>query len=215
MSSILFNRLLRKEKHNNPASLSQKINEEKNPITLLENVSNTLLSIHEVKKQINDSRLIMEQKHKDLFTKCVRAQQEKEPVFTAVVYAFQCAQAKKITQLVIANQLDLERVVLRAETAKDFHDTAAKLAPIIQKVSEGLAGVIPEASIRLEQIGETLDNLVINTKDISTQMWVAPSLGREHEKTIVGVGVVDEKLRANLHPLPTNSLFLDDINKRM
>jgi hypothetical protein len=46
-------------------------------------------------------------------------------------------------------------------------------------------------------------------------MWVAPSLGREHEKTIVGFGVVDEKLRTNLHPLPTNGLFLDDINKRM
>jgi len=215
MSSILFNRLLRKEKHNNPASSSQKINEEKNPITLMENVSNTLLSIHEVKKQINDSRLIMEQKHKDLFNKCVRAQQEKEPAFTAVVYAFQWAQAKKITKLVIANQLDIERLVLRAETAKDFHDTAAKLAPIIQKVSEGLAGVIPEVSIRLEQTGETLDNLVINTKDISTQMWVAPSLGKEHEKTIVGFGVFAEKLRNNLHPLPTNSLFLEDINKRM
>jgi division protein CdvB (Snf7/Vps24/ESCRT-III family) len=181
----------------------------------MENVSNTFLSINEVKKQINDSRLIMEQKHRDLFVKCVRAQQAKESAFTAVVYAFQCAQAKKIAQLVITNQLDLERVVLRAGTAKDFCDTAAKLTPIIQKVSEGLAGVIPEASMRLEQIGETLDNLVLNARNVSPQIWATPSLGRDHEKIFVGFGVVDEKMREDLHPLPTDGLFLDEMKKSM
>jgi len=211
----LLGRFLRKRKQSNSTSSSQKINEEMNPVTLMENVSNTLLSINEVKKQINDSRLIMEQKHRDLFVKCVRAQQAKESAFAAVKYAFQCAQAKKIAQLVIASQLDLERVVLRAGTAKDFFDTAAKLTPIIQKVSEGLAGVIPEVSTRLEQIGETLDNLVVNTRDVFTQMWAAPSSGRDREKGFVGFGVVDEKLREDLHPLLTDGLFLDDMKKRM
>ena len=211
----MLGRFLRKGKQSNSTSSSQKINEEMNPVTLMENVSNTLLSINEVKKQINDSRLIMEQKHRDLFVKCVRAQQAKESAFAAVKYAFQCARAKKIAQLVIASQLDLERVVLRAGTAKDFFDTATKLTPIIQKVSEGLAGVIPEVSTRLEQIGETLDNLVLNARDVSTQMWAAPSSGRDLEKIFFGFGVVDEKLREDLHPLLTDGLFLDDMKKRM
>jgi division protein CdvB (Snf7/Vps24/ESCRT-III family) len=211
----LLSRLLRREKQNNSASSSQKITEEINPVTLMENVSKTLLSINDVKKQINDSRLIMEQKHRDLFVKCVRAQQEKESPFVAVKYALLCAQTKKLTELVIASQIDLERVVINAGTAKDFYDTAAKLSPIIQKVSENLAGVIPEVSTRLEQIEEILDNLIVNTKDVSNQTWVAPSFGREDEKTFVGFGVVDKKLRNNLRPTPTDGLFHDDIKKRM
>lgn len=183
-------------------------------VSLMDKISNTLLSINEVKKQINDSRLTLEQKHRDLFIKCVRAQQGKESVFAAVKYAFQCAQAKKIAQLVIACQVDLERVVLRAGTAKDFCDTAAKLTPIIQKVSEGLAGVIPEVSTRLEQIGETLDSLVLNVRDVSTQTWAPPSSGRDSEKIFFGFGVVDEQLREDLHPLPTDGLFIDEMKKR-
>jgi len=181
----------------------------------MDKISNTHLSLNEVKKQINDSRLTMEQKHRDLFIKCVRAQQAKESAFTAVKYAFQCAQAKKTAQLVITSQLDLERIVLRAGTAKDFCDTVAKLTPIIQKVSEDLAGVIPEVSMRLEQIGEALDNLVLNVRNFSPQMWVEPSSGRDREKIFFGFGVVDERLREDLHPLPTDGLFLDEMKKLM
>jgi division protein CdvB (Snf7/Vps24/ESCRT-III family) len=179
-----------------------------NSVTLMDKISNTHLSLNEVKKQINDSRLTMEQKHRDLFIKCVRAQQAKESAFTAVKYAFQCAQAKKTAQLVITSQLDLERIVLRAGTAKDFCDTVAKLTPIIQKVSEDLAGVIPEVSMRLEQIGEALDNLVLNVRNFSPQMWVEPSSGRDREKIFFGFDVVDEKLRENLRPMPTDDLYL-------
>ena len=215
-SSILLSRFLRKGKQSNSTS-SQTINEEMSTVTLMDKVSNTLLSINEVKKQINDSRLTMEQKHRELFDKCVRAQQGKESVFAAVKYAFQCAQAKKIAQLVTASQLDLERVVLRVETAKDFCDTAAKLTPIIQKVSEGLAGIIPEVSTRLEQIGETLDNLIVNVRDVSTQMWTVPSSGKDSEKAFFGFGVFDEQLTEGLHLLPNDSLFpdVDEMKKRM
>ncbi len=210
----MLSRFLRKETQNSSTS-SQKINEEMNTVTLMDKISNTLLSINEVKKQINDSRLAMEQKHRDLFIKCVRAQQAKESVFTAVKYAFQCAQAKKIAQLVIANQLDLDRVVLKAGTAQEFCNTAAKLTPILQKVSDGLAGVIPEVSTRLEQIGETLDNLIVNVRDVTTHMWATPSSVRDRAKTFFGLDVVDERLREELHPLPTESLFIDETKKPM
>lgn len=211
----MLGRFLRRGKQSNSTSSSQKNNEEMNTVPLMDKISNTFLGINEVKKQIHDSRLTMEQKHRDLFIKCVRAQQTKKSVFTAVKYAFQCAQAKKIAQLVIASQVDLERVVLNAGTAKDFCDTAAKLTPIINKVSEDLAGVIPEVSTRLEQIGETLDNLVVNVWDVPTQLWAAPSSGRNREKVFFGLGVVEEQLREDLHPLPTEGFFLDETKKRM
>ena len=211
----MLSRLLHKEKQSNSASSSQKITDEMDPITLMKNVSNTLLSINDVKKQINDSRLMMEQKHRDLFIKCVRAQQEKESPFVAVKYAFLCAQTKKIAELVIASQIDLERVVINTGTAKEFYDTAVKLTPIIQKVSEGLAEVIPEVSTRLEQIGETLDNLATNTREVSTQTWITPSLGIEDEKTFVGFGVVNKQLRNDFHSLSSDGLFLHDTKKRM
>jgi len=212
----LLGRFLRKGKPNNSTS-SPTITDERNTVAVMDNVSTTLLSIDEVKTQINESRVTLEQTYRDLFVKCVRAQQAKASPFTAVKYAFQCAQAKKTAQLVNASLVDLERVVLRAGTAQEFCDTAAKLTPIIQNVSDGLAGVLPEVSTRLEQIGDTLDDLVVTVRAISPQMWAAPSSGRDREKIFVGVGVVDERLREDLQPLPKEGFFLDvdELKKRI
>jgi division protein CdvB (Snf7/Vps24/ESCRT-III family) len=200
MSASLLGRFLRKGKLSN---------------SIASPTITTFLSIDEVKTQINASRVTLEQTYRDLFVKCVRAQQAKTSPFTAVKYAFQCAQVKKTAQLVIASLVDLERVVLRAGTAQEFCDTAAKLTPIIQNVSDGVAGVLPEVSTRLEQIGDTLDDLVITVRAVAPQMWAAPSSGRDREQIFVGVVAVDERLREDLQPVPTDGVFLDELKKRM
>ena len=189
------------------ASSSLKTNEEIDP-PLMDKISQTLSSLNAVKKQINDTRLTMEQKHKDLFLKCVRAQQAKESAFTAVIYAFKCAQARKTTHLLLASQLELEQVVLQAETAEDFCQTVAKLTPIIRKVTESLARATPEVTKHLEEIGVTLDTLMSEIRDASSQTWVPYSANRVRDKPSFESGIPDEQLRDDL-PFSTEGVSLD------
>lgn len=173
----------------------------------MDKISTTLASLNEVKKQINDTRVTMEQQHKDLFLKCVRAQQAKESAVSAVIYAFKCAQARKTTHLLLASQLELEQVVLQAETADDFCQTAAKLTPIIQKVTDSLAKATPDASKHLEEIGETLDALVIEIRDALSHPWAAPSAGGDRGTPFFDSGTPDEDLRDDL-PFSADSVSL-------
>lgn len=210
----MLSSFLHKVKPSNSTS-SKKVTEERNPIAVMDRVFTTFLSIEEVKTQINESRVTLEQQYNELFIKCVRAQQAKTSPFTVVKYAFQCAQTKKTAQLVIASLVDLERVVLSVGTAEEFCDTAVKLTSIIQHVSDGLSGVLPEVSTRLKQIGEVLEDLVGYVKVVAPQMWVVPSFGREHEKMFSGLGIVDKRLQRDLQPMSADNVFLDELKKRM
>jgi division protein CdvB (Snf7/Vps24/ESCRT-III family) len=158
----------------------------------MDKVSSTLASLDEVKKQINDSRILMEKKHKDLFRQCVRAQQAKESAFSAVIYAFKCAQARKTSHLLLASQVELEQVVLRAETADDFCQTVAKLTPIIQKVTDNLAKATPDASQQLEEIGETLDALVGELRKALDHSAAAASAGGDRGNPLVDSRTPDD-----------------------
>lgn len=177
-------------------------------------ISTTLSSLNEVKKQINDTRLTLEQEHKDLFRKCVRAQQAKESAFAAVIYAFKCAQARKTTHLLLASQLELEQVVLQAETAEDFCHTVAKLTPIIQRVTESLARATPDASKQLEQIGETLDTLVLEVRDAFNQRWAAPLSQGDRDNPFFETGIPDEPLR-DAPPFSTAGASIDGVETQM
>ena len=167
-------------------------------LPLMDKASSTLASLDAVKKQINDSRVLMEQKHKDLFRKCVRAQQAKESAFSAVIYAFKCAQARKTSHLLLASQIELEQVVLQAETADDFCQTVAKLTPVIQKVTDSLAKATPDASKQLEEIGETLDALVGELSDALSHPKASPSAGRARSNSFDDSETPDDHLRDGL-----------------
>lgn len=182
---------------NHPASSAPQPTETAS-LPLMDKLSSTLASLDEVKKQINDTRVLMEQKHRDLFRKCVRAQQAKESAFSAVIYAFKCAQARKTSHLLLASQVELEQVVLRAETADDFCQTVEKLTPIIEKVTDNLAKTTPDTSKQLEEIGETLDALAGELRTALGHPLAASSAGGVHGKLFVDSGTPNDPLLDSL-----------------
>jgi division protein CdvB (Snf7/Vps24/ESCRT-III family) len=148
----------------------------------------------------------MENKQKKLFNKCVRAQEAKDST-TSTMYANECAQVRKMIQTIISARLALEQVVLRLETIKDFGDMAAEIAPvakIVRLVQGRLAGVIPEVSQELGMIGQTLDSLVLEVGEATSQSWSVLSSGEDAEKILAEATVVAEQnLREGLPTLPT------------
>lgn len=185
-------------------------------VPLREKITQTTFKLKMVQRRIEDSRLRIEQKHKMLFSKCIHAQEVKETQ-TAVMYANECAQVKKIAQTIVSSQLALEQVVLRLDTVKDFGDIAAELMPaavVIRIVKGHLAGVIPEVSMNLGSISQTLDSLVLEVGEATGQSWNAMISGEDADKILSEATIIaDQKVKEGFPELPTASTAEKGVNQ--
>jgi division protein CdvB (Snf7/Vps24/ESCRT-III family) len=148
----------------------------------------------------------MERKHKTLFNKCVHSQESKDSAI-AIMYANECAQLKKMAQTIVTSQLALEQVSLRLETIKDFGDVAVEVVPaskVIRSIKGRLAGVIPEVSMQLGQIGQTLDSLVLEVGEATSPTWSSIASGEDAEKILAEASAIAEQKVKEAGPqLPT------------
>ena len=190
----------------NSVPLSRRISERMHPVPLREKVSQTIFKLNMVQRKLEDSRLRMERKHKSLFNKCVRSQEAKESA-VAIMYANECSQVKKMAQTIITSQLAIEQVALRLETVQDFGDIAAEVVPatkIIHALKGRLAGVIPEVSMQLGQIGQSLDSLVLEVGEATTQSWSYIASGEDSEKILAeATAIAEQKVKDGFPQLPT------------
>jgi division protein CdvB (Snf7/Vps24/ESCRT-III family) len=194
---------------------SRTISETLHPVPLKDRITTTVYRLNMVHRKLEDSRLRMDQKYKTLFNKCVKAQEGKDSA-TAVMYANECGQIKKMIQILITSQLAMEQVVLRLETVKDFGDVAAEIIPaagVIRSVKGRLAGVIPEVSMQLGMIGQTLDSLVLEVGEATGSSWSSIAQGEDAERILSEASTIaDQKVRDGFPDLPSTSTAEKGVN---
>ena len=188
--------------------LSKKIVDTMHPVPLKDRLSQTVYRFNMVQRKLEDSHLKIEQKHKMLFNKCIKSQEAKDTQ-TAVMYANECAQVKKIAQTIVTSKLALEQVTLRLETVKDFGDIAAEIMPaaaVVRAVKGKLSGVIPGVSRHLGMIGQTLDSLVLEAGEATGQSWNIMVSGEDADKVLSEATMIaEQKIREGFPDLPTAS----------
>jgi len=185
------------------------------PVPLRDKLVSTVYGLNMVSRKLEDSRLRIEQKHKSLFTRCVKAQEAKDTQ-TAVMYANECSQVKKLAQTIVTSQLAIEQVTLRLETIEDFGDVAAEVMPaaaVIRSVKGRLAGLIPEVSMSLGSISQTLDSLVLECGEATGQSWNVMSSGEDSEKVLSEAAMIaEQKVREGFPDLPSSPTALKGVN---
>ncbi|MGB9758698.1 MAG: hypothetical protein ACPLZG_02530 [Thermoproteota archaeon] len=117
------------------------------------------------KEKLERSLANLEYKNKQLFDKVVKAQAEKNKEW-AILYANEMVQVKKIASTISTAIAALEKVSLRLETVlvtMDVKDllTSPEVA-ILKPLSESLRGVMPEVSMELNKISESLDEVALS-----------------------------------------------------
>jgi division protein CdvB (Snf7/Vps24/ESCRT-III family) len=186
-------------------NFSSGIADKMHPVALKERLTQTIYRLNMVTRKLEDSRIRIEQKHKGLFQKCVTAQEQKDQA-TAIMYANECSQVRKMAQVIIASKHAIEQVVMRLETVSDFGDVAAEVMPaakIIGTVKGRLAGVIPEVSLQLNNISSTLDSLVLEAGEATGQTWTSISNGEDAERILAEASTIaDQKIREGFPTLP-------------
>ena len=196
-------------------STANAIKDSLHPVPLKDKITTTNYRLNMVQRKLEDSHLRMEQKYKTLFNKCVKAQETKDTA-TAIMYANECGQVKKMVQTLVTSQLAIEQVVLRLDTVKDFGDVAAEIIPaaaVVRSIKGRLAGVIPEVSMQLGMIGQTLDSLVLEVGEATGTSWSAMATGEDAEKILMEASTIaEQRVRDGFPDLPSTSTAEKGVN---
>lgn len=151
----------------------------------------------------------MQQRDAGLHGKCVAAVQQKNAQL-ASMYAGECAEIRKMAKVVLQSQLALEQVALRLETVLHYGDVAQAMKPVasvVRTIRTQLEGVLPDVSMELASVNESLEYLVMEVGEATEQSFDISVPGEDAQRILNEANVVaEQKMRErfpDLPPVPT------------
>ncbi len=171
---------------------------------LREKLSQTIFKLKVQNEKLDQSASWMQNNYDALFSKCIGAVASKNQA-QAIVYANECAEIKKIVSIILRSQFAIEQVMLRLETVEDFGNIVYEMGPltsVITSIRGQLSGVVPEASYKLGEIGDSLNDLIIGV-DVSTGASRSPEASKEASKILEEAATVaEQKVKERFPSLP-------------
>ncbi|MFP3162567.1 MAG: cell division protein CdvB1/B2 [Acidianus hospitalis] len=150
----------------------------------------------------------MQERDKTLFERVVEAQMAKDTA-RAAMYANEVAEVRKITKQLIMTQIALEQVELRLETVSELGDVFVNLVPVVGVINElrsVIRGVMPELSVELGELGEGLQEVVIEAGDFTGASGISAAPTAEARKILEeAAAVAEQKMKENFPELPLSS----------
>ena len=106
------------------------------------------------------------ERDKSLFAMIIKAYSNRS-IIRANVLANELAEIRKMEKVIMHSKLALEQTVLRLRTVVELGDVVGTLAPTVNVlrnvVKTGIADIFPDAETELGQIGDLLNEIVVDT----------------------------------------------------
>ncbi|EHP68410.1 MAG: cell division protein CdvB1/B2 [Metallosphaera yellowstonensis] len=148
----------------------------------------------------------MQERDRVLFERIVSAQMSKDNA-RAAMYANEIAEIRKVTKQLIGVQIALEQVQLRLETVTEISDVFSSLIPVIGVVRElknAIKGVMPELSMDLMEIEETLQEVIIEAGDFTGASVEQAATSPEARKILQeATAIAEQRMKENFPDLPS------------
>jgi len=146
----------------------------------------THLRILQERLERSSSRL--RERDKTLFENAVQAEIRKDHS-TASIYAGEMSQVRKFALIIMRTSALLEQIIIRLETVKDFVDfreimRSGELS-LLKTASEDLRVVMPEVSMELSNITQSLDEVMVGFGDIKDYGYVSTPTSDEDSQKIM------------------------------
>lgn len=197
------------EKHDKRSTISKFMDTVKKPEPLRERISFTMYKLKTQSGRLDNAYQRMQNHYNEVFRKCTNAVLGKDSA-RASIYANECAEIRKMCQTILRSQFAIEQVVLRLETVEEFGDIAVEMTPVagvINSIRGHLSGIVPEVSYKLGEIGDTLNDLVIDSGGAHDMSWNVVSSGEDAEKILSDANTVaEQKMKEKFPTLPDTSL---------
>jgi len=127
----------------------------------------------------------MQRRDKEFFDKCLAARVAGD-MGRANLYAEECAEVRKLAKIAINSELALEQLIFKLETAEMMGDLAYLVHPIksvVASVGQQIQHMMPDVSFELNQINESLEDIMVNAGDTSENITpIATSSSAEAER---------------------------------
>jgi len=190
-------------------SWTKRIHEAVHPTPMKQRITECLFKLKVQQRKLERTSYHMQQRDQTLYGKCVLAVQGKNTQL-ASIYANECAELRKMAKLVLHSELALEQVTLRLEAVHEFGTLAATMMPVanvVRTLKSQLEGVMPEVSIELAEVNDTLEGLATEVGEASETSFDTSASSNESQQILQEANVVaDQKMKERfpeLPPLPT------------
>jgi division protein CdvB (Snf7/Vps24/ESCRT-III family) len=197
------------ENSTQPSTFSKLTSAMRKPQPLRERISFTIYKLKVQQGRLEQAYQRMQTHYNGLFRRCTNAVLAKDSA-RASIYANECAEIRKMCQTILRGQFAIEQVVLRLETVEEFGDIAVEMNPVanvINSIKGNLAGVVPEVSYRLGEIGNTLTDLVMDSGRVTATSWNVITSGEEAEKILEDANAIaEQKMKERFPTLPATTL---------
>jgi len=184
------------------STLSRIANTIKQPPPLRERISYTIYRLKVQRGRLDQSYSRMQGHYNRLFRKCTSSVVSKDAT-RASMYANECSEIRKMGRTILRSQFAIEQVILRLETVEEFGDIVVEMSPVagvINSIRGHLVGVVPEVSYKLGEIGDTLNDLVMEAGGVTTTAWNVSSSGEEADKILTEANVIAEQKMKDKFP---------------
>ncbi|TLM98119.1 hypothetical protein FDZ71_17550 [bacterium] len=190
-------------------SIMARVKEAFHPTPIRNRVMEALFKLKMQLSRLDRTAQKMQQRDSTLYGKCVKAVQEKNTQLSSM-YASECAEIRKMAKVVLQSQLALEQVALRLETVLHYGDVAQAMRPVasvVRTIRTQLEGVLPDVSMELASVNESLEYLVMEVGEATEQSFDASISGEDAQRILNEANVVaEQKMRErfpDLPPVPT------------
>lgn len=189
---------------------TKRLKEAVHPTPLRQRVNESLFKLKVQERKLERTSYHMQQRDQALYGKCVLAIQGKNTQL-ASMYANECAELRKMAKVVLHSQIALEQVTLRLETVQEFGDIAYTMMPVasvVRAVKTQLEGVMPEVSLELSEVNETLEGLVVEVGETTETSFDTSATTEESQRILQEANTVaEQKMKERfpeLPPIPTH-----------
>lgn len=196
------------ERESNEPVISRVSSKFHHKLPIKEQLSSALYRLRVQQNKLESAAMRMQQHDKDIFSKCVNSQMSHDTA-RAAMYANECAEVRKMAKVTLQCQLALEQVSLRLETIEEFGDVARMMAPVasvVHSIKNQISGVIPEVGFELSQIGDVLNNFVMEAGEATGATYDTETSSAEALRIMSEANAIaDQHMKDRFPDLPASS----------
>ena len=176
-------------------SIFRRVEDKLHPVPLKERIVHASFRLHTQLEKLEHMYTRLHQRDTDLFQRCVGAQASNDSGH-AKIYANECAEIRKIAEVVLGSQLALERVILRLETVEEFSEVMVEMRPLMSIVKETklkISGIVPQVATELDEVNNLLGDLTDEAGDVTTNTISIETNDDEARKVLEETGLIAEQ----------------------
>jgi division protein CdvB (Snf7/Vps24/ESCRT-III family) len=189
---------------------TNRIKEAIHPAPIRQKISSCLFKLKMQQRKLERTSYHLQQRDQALYGKCVLATQSKNTQL-ASMYANECAELRKMAKVVLHSEMALETVTLRLQTIREFGEIAYTMKPVAHVVGilkSQLEGVLPEVSMQLAEVNESLEGMAIEVGETAETSLDSTASSEAAQQILQEANTVaEQKMKERfpeLPPIPAN-----------